>query len=62
VTEKSQADKEATSKAAQPVGATQKDSEAAGPKSAKKEKKETRTVYTSRPTGERSGPGRRDDW
>ncbi|MEE8464584.1 MAG: hypothetical protein V3S53_07350, partial [Gammaproteobacteria bacterium] len=24
--------------------------------------KESRTVYTSSPTGERSGPGRRDDW
>ncbi|MCZ6880753.1 MAG: Rne/Rng family ribonuclease [Gammaproteobacteria bacterium] len=62
VTGKSQADKETASKAAQPVSATQKESKAADPKSVKQEKKETRTVYTSSPTGERSGPGRRDDW
>ena len=62
VTEKSQAEKGATPKDAQPVSATQKESKAADPKPVKTEKKESRTVYSSAPTADKSGPGRRDDW
>ncbi len=62
VAEKSQADKETAAKADQPATGTQKESQAAEPKPVKTANKETRTVYTSSPTGERSGPGRRDDW
>ena len=62
VTEKNQADKETASRADQPATGTQKESQAVDPKPVETEKKQTRTVYTSSPTGERSGPGRRDDW
>ena len=62
VAQKNQADKETASKADQPATGTQKQSKAVDPKPIETEKKETRTVYTSSPTADRSGPGRRDDW
>ena len=62
VAQKNQADKETASKADQPATGTQKQSKAVDPKPVETEKKETRTVYTSSPTADRSGPGRRDDW
>jgi len=62
VAQESQADMETASRADQPATGTQKQSKAVEPKSVKTEKKETRTVYTSSPVADRSGPGRRDDW
>ena len=62
VREKSQSGKEPGAEAAQPDNARRKENEAADSKPAKMEKKETRVVYSSSPTQDKSGPGRRDDW
>ncbi len=67
-------EKKEAAESSPPASATQKESAKAKPEAAVKaepkvepkpattEKKDKRTVYSSGPTQERSGPGRRDDW